>query len=750
MLSAAGFFTFAHSFALSDDDDVRTIAFAYKPPGPALKGAVEELILEVSKGPVAPDAVVLLEVLEDSANSIRGELAVDANELAQTRIAGRIPLVHATLSLASGKVVAKLLDSSFRRKSSKLLEQVRKQVPDWTLSGLRCVFRPDVVVLLAPPGYAYQKPSGSRERFFLKPDLALSTSASVAFVALALFLKLFAGRLHRVRDLRSVYLDTMAIAPVAYGLRDLLDLCRTRQAYLIESFHSYGGMEQVKRPLPGTSICLISASSSMSLQERWLVEKEVGADEVVTLLTVKPVRKLLDGALLAIDRPTEVASEGPPQLSIHLKGETFLPEQEPAKKVLLSEAAHGSLDEVRNFKEFAGAGIFDVYRRPAVGAQRVRALFVDGLILIGRAEFEQWLKTQLLHRARAATKVIVYQDDPPSKALAGQVAALCSSQLGLKSIQPVAAATLHALQMPSGAGVIICAAVVGKGSKLLEISRALRDRHDGPRLYIVGYQVAEARDELKTLPSNLKHSKDVAHEFVVFGSAAVGNQLGQSYLDEVKAYYPGSTTLSGPTPLLAKRATAIGKVDPVGALALLPSGPKTDEPLQIRTGFAYWPKGYAAQPCQAEILGTVGVLLQRAREHERVPEERSLSSSSFRHVLLHPENFTRFNDGVLQAALLRNAYPSEIDYRGDHAASDFMKAVVLRALARATEESGEAVLEFLLALALRRLQLADVHLDQIVAEATGATGRPGTLQRAINFVLHPLTGKGQARQVLPF
>ena len=749
MLGAAGFFTFTHVFEPSDGD-VRTIAFAFKPPGPALKGAVEELILEVSKGPIAPDAVVLLEIGEDSANSIRSELAGDASELAQTRIAGRIPLIHATVSLATGKVVVKLLDSTFRRKTSELLEQVRKHLSEWTVSGLRCVFRPDVVVLLAPPGYAYQKPSGSRERFFLKPDLALSTSASVAFVALALFLKLFAGRLHRVRDLQSVYLDTMAIAPVAYGLRDLLDLCRTKQAYLIESFHSYGGMEKVKRPLPGTSICLISASSSMSLQERWLVEKEVGADEVVTLLTVKPVSKLPEGALFAIDRPKEVASQGPPQLSIHLKGETFLPEQEPAKKVLLSEAAHGSIEEVRHFKEFAGAGVFDVYRRPALGAQRVRAFFVNGQALIERAEFGRWLQTQLLHRARAVSKVILYQDDLPSKALAAQVAALCTSQLGLKNIQPAAATALHSVDVSSGAGVIICAAVVGKGSKLLEISRALRDRHDGPRLYVVGYQVAEARDELKTLPSNLRHSKDVAHEFVVFGFVAVGNQLGQSYIEEVSTYYHISTRLLGLPPQFAKRAKALGSVDAVGALALLPCGSKTDEALQIRPGFAYWPKGYVAQPYQAEILGTVGVLLQRAREHEQVPEERRLSSASFRHVLLHPENFTRFNDGVLQAALLRNAYPSEIDYRGDHAASDFMKAVVLRALARAKEESGEAVLEFLLSLALRRLQLAEVHLDEVLAEASAAKGRPVSLQRAINLVLRPLTGKGQAKQVLPF
>ncbi len=118
--------------------------------------------------------------------------------------------------------------------------------------------------------------------------------------------------------------------------------------------------------------------------------------------------------------------------------------------------------------------------------------------------------------------------------------------------------------------------------------------------------------------------------------------------------------------------------------------------------------------------------------------------------MLHPENFTRFNDGVLQSALLRNAYPSELDYRGDHADSDFMKAVVLRALARASEEAGEAILEFLLALALRRLQLEDEHLESIVAEATADRGRPRALQRAIDFVLAPLLGRAPKRNKLPF
>ncbi|MDP1693758.1 MAG: hypothetical protein Q8L49_17730 [Burkholderiaceae bacterium] len=79
-----------------------------------------------------------------------------------------------------------------------------------------------------------------------------------------------------------------------------------------------------------------------------------------------------------------------------------------------------------------------------------------------------------------------------------------------------------------------------------------------------------------------------------------------------------------------------------------------------------------------------------------------------------------------------------------------MKAVILRALARSSEEAGEATLEFLLALALRRLQVEGEHLESIIAEATASQGRPRALQQAINFVLGPLISRKPARTKLPF
>lgn len=394
--------------------------------------------------------------------------------------------------------------------------------------------------------------------------------------------------------------------------------------------------------------------------------------------------------------------------------------------------------------------MFDVFRRPSRSPSKPRALFVDGHALINRTEFVQWLESELVQRIKAATKVIVCQDDLPSRVLAQRAKAFCEKSLGLVGLRVVSATSLGRVRLKADDGVVICAAVVGKGSQLLEISRALRDMHAGPRLYIVGYQVAETLGELKTLPANLRHSKRVPYDFSAFGKVAIGTQLSESFAAEVSAYYGAARESKSLPAQVRQRGRLLGGVSVVRHLGLLPHGAHADEHMKLRSGFAYWPSTYTPQACQPEVLATVGVLLQRAREHVGLPEERRLGSGSFRHVLLHPENFTRFNDGVLQAALLRNAYPSELDYRGDHADSDFMKAVILRTLARSSDEAGEATLEFLLALALRRLQVEDEHLNLIVAEATASQGRPHALQQAINFVLSPLISRRPVRTKLPF
>lgn len=749
MLGPSGFFCFSHVIAQGNKSS-RRFAFAYKPPGPVQRGALDDLMVAMCRGPNIPDALVVLSLSEDSDGDVSLQLRAESSKLAQQRLLGRIPLLRASFSLECGTIDLELLDQTFKSHLPLFRQVIVDDVDAWLKSGLSTVFDPEHVVLRAPPGYSYQKPSGARSEWFLKPDLGLKSSASVALVALALFYKLYASRIQRFAELETVFVDTMAVSPVAYALRDLLGLCGFARAFHIESFHSYGGLKGIKRPLPNTSLCLISASSSMSMHEQWIAEKGVGRDEVVTLLTFESPGIRAAGALLALESPQERSASVTSQYSIRIKGETFLPEQEPAKKVLLSDPLHRSDSEVAHFREFAGRGVFDICRRPRGASSKVRALFVDGESLIRQNEFQIWLEMQLLQSIKAATQVIVWQPDVSSRQLAEMVEVFCRVRLSLNGLQLMSVAELATSSLKSTAGVVICSAVVGKGSHLLEVSRMLRDKHDGPRLYLVGYQVTETRGELVGLRANLVHSKSVPYDFKRFGGAAIGTAITSAFELERKTYYDLSTDPSFLPGSMRQRALALGSTGPVRQLALLPHGAEVDDAMRLRSGFAYWADGYSPEACHPEVLATVAVLLQRAREHDKLPDERRLSSLSYRHVVLDPENFARFNDGVLQAALLRCAHPAELDYRADHVASDFMKALILRILARATEEAGEAVLEFLLALATQRLQLAELHLEEVKAAALDDKYRPVELRRAFDYLLKRSTGHRRAIQRLPF
>ncbi|SDG77010.1 MULTISPECIES: hypothetical protein [unclassified Duganella] len=739
MLGNAGYFRYQFPAVVS----VGELRFnvIYKPPGVVRSDVLEDLVIDVCGGPLVPDALVFVSLFEDDYGSLPQVLRGPGGHAARTRLAHRIPLVCTTFSLITGAVVAEVINDGFAQQVRKnITDEVKRQFDAILKAGLPAAFPEEHVLLSAPPGYSYQKPSGARYDTFLKPEMGLTTSAAVGFVALHLFNEFFGGRLARLKQLRTIYVDTMAIAPLAYGIRELIVLSGHRVMASIESFHSYEGFDSVARPLRGTSICLISASSSMALHRRWVNEKLVDHSDVVTLLTFEAApNQTPPGALLAIPRPGSRASEGPPQLVIRIKGETFQAIQEPDKKVLLREQIHGARKEVKLFRELAGKGIFDLWRRPGSANSKIRALYVDGTVLLQHKQFQDWLALHLPRRVRASTTQIIYQSDAASRTMAEYVAGYCANILHLKPTPATLdAAALNSIREITSDNLIICAAVVGKGSQLLDISRNLRDIHDGSRLYMIGFQVTETRSELVSLPANLRHDGVLPHEVSRFGEAAIGTQLAASYHLERKRLFPGDQDRRTMPDQLRERSERLGETLPIQSQALLPHGANVDQAMQIREGWAFWAGGkYQPGPYHAEVCATTAVLLQRAREDTKtVPEEHSLGSRTFRHVVLDPENFARFNDGILQAALLRCAFASELDFRADLAASDFMKSLIIRALQRSPTTDGEAVLEFIAALASQKLQLMPDHQAEVYAVAERETHAYPALHGVVLHLLH--------------
>lgn len=102
-------------------------------------------------------------------------------------------------------------------------------------------------------------------------------------------------------------------------------------------------------------------------------------------------------------------------------------------------------------------------------------------------------------------------------------------------------------------------------------------------------------------------------------------------------------------------------------------------------------------------------------------------------TLISPANFDRYNDGVIQASLLRAAKPVEMDYRVDEIFSRQMTDVLSSVLTNWNNAQGEAALEFLMALWTERMCLIDEHLREIV------NLRKEEMTDALKFILDRLS-----------
>jgi hypothetical protein len=116
------------------------------------------------------------------------------------------------------------------------------------------------------------------------------------------------------------------------------------------------------------------------------------------------------------------------------------------------------------------------------------------------------------------------------------------------------------------------------------------------------------------------------------------------------------------------------------------------------------------------------------------------------HVALDPENFARFNEGIIQAALLRAALPSELDYRGDIDASAYM-VTFLKRIAAKFDEPQIATLEFLAAIATKRLQLNPEDTTLVsTAFIKAVKNRTSPMSQAVRFFLDKFPSTLLSRQ----
>ncbi|CAJ0773262.1 hypothetical protein [Ralstonia chuxiongensis] len=606
-------------------------------------------------------------------------------------------------------------------------------------AGLAKLFSAPQVFVTAPPGFTFVKPSQKRSTYFLRAEEALTETENVQFLAFCLLERIASQQDVIGTSIDVIFIDSMAIATVAYALRDLYcDFFGQAQPRVV-SFHSHDGLDSLDVPLPGTSFCLISASSSMSLEGVWCEKVHCSSDEVVTLLTLKSAANS-HRALFALDYDVlgeTHASESAVLKDLAIMGERFLPEELLPKKVLLRKEQH-RLEVANTIAENYATAYLGVRARGGGPTEKVRPLYFDGMNLLSGPRFNLELEKVLQQKVSATVQAIIAQDDDASRRLADH----CSKRLAVLAgksspirVVPQKDVESGSAQLDAEAAVVIVAAVAGRGTKLLSISRDLRSVHKGARTYIVGVQLAETLSEIGNLKGNLVYSADNAAISVdCFLKMAVGRGLSESFKEEHRALRNVEDAFG---PKVAQRYAELeGTMNGLAESPFLPTGADLDNRLHLREDFAYWPSCYAESDrnCSA-VFATIATILQNAREGKFSKSDDKLGTDAFQQVVLAPENFARYNDGIIQAALLRVAHPSELDYSREPTCSQYMLDFLAKVFQYCTGRQGEAAAEFALALNTERLKIKREHLAQLKASVEAQVTGDSLMEKLVRYLL---------------
>ncbi|MGU7781356.1 hypothetical protein [Burkholderia sp. PU8-34] len=625
------------------------------------------------------------------------------------------------------------------------------------------------VVAAAPQGFYFSKLSNRHSSHFIRAESLLSCTASIELLALRLldsFRKYCDGLAEtKVR----ILVDSMVIWPLAQALVSMRREDDPKRRYIIESFRSYDGLADDSLE-SGPAFVIISASTSGGLERQLSAKLGSRHVECYTVLGLEAKNPLNEGALIERARKylfvlprlltgpssleglrsqfeTDVSEVPPGCESVRIIGERFLNQNFRPKPVRL---AHKALEDGRKstLAQISSEKLtLSARRRPDGKSFWSLSFSIAQLVdkyCTDNSEGDCILRSWLTNYAVAGDMAVVYPVDVlesgrPGEGEARRMAERICTLLGEKS--PTAEIRIldsRQLDRPDDslknflrrAGVVVSAPILGNGFVFKQISAALRAiQPKGPRLYLALVVLPDSQARLQELRNDLQlNADDSAYHF----KHAIALPIGK--VDQDIDWY-GESQLLGrlvetcieeeieiPARLTERLRQFREGNGLQGALTFMPSF--RGNSLAVSPGFLLWKTTLplAGDDLAAGVLLTVAVFLESCRTGGSKESETSLISGLFQQTLIAPANFTRFNDPAIQAALLRSAYKSELNFSSSPDMSSDMQRLILRLMQLHDAAAGEALPEFMLALTLGRVTLVKEHMEEVLMEAQKLPG----------------------------
>jgi hypothetical protein len=670
-----------------------------------------------------PDAVYVLSHGEGGAALAK---EFDSNKNRTDLLLARGKTEH--LTYLKDFAVLNFQDGIFKRTFSQNTNQYDVEIGSLLQDGIARLVEDTGAYQSAPTGHVFKHPSGRKSKHFLLATELLSNEVDAYFLALCICVAAESD----LRDAETLYIDTMGIYAIARAVQDILQRAGFNGSkYLrISSFHSHEGIRNFQPNTSGTDIALISASTSGGLASLLCDEKGFTEKKVITLLDIssngrrghviydhsKYLNPLGETPMSATD-----ANGNGEDASIELVGEYFAARgKRPKSLTLAREHAPENLKALLD--QFAGKNYCSIQEKRKSSSGTIDVVTLSQDKIVECKKLRDWLIQELRLRTPASVSHILSAPGNAAESLAN----FCADQLNkLSGKKPsvVLSQDIARLQTENASGVLICTALVGNGHALRLIARDLREYvPTASRHFIIGCGLPDTYSSWNRLRQFLTQSGDSnrPYLFACWKHIAIGvknpNDSWSMYstlmqkLEHVPI--PKSTDQLWGSTLVSSSMNAAMRVLEENSDGFLPN---TDgAALALTEGFVYWQTSTeqleAADQKAASYLA-ISSVVQNAREYEN--SAKRLRSTLHETVVLDPENFLRFNDGILHACLLRSTKSFELDYSMSPDFSQSMREILEKIFSNHSKKYGEAAIEFAAALASGHLRLSNEDLRQL-------------------------------------
>jgi len=610
-------------------------------------------------------------------------------------------------------------------------------------AGLATIFKKRNALLIAPSTHHFEKPSTRHCDRFIRAANVLVDGAEITFIA--------ACSLGFVQDtVRHFYCDTGGISVVAFAI----DSLRRRfnpamKAATVNTFESYTGLKTFVFQESEASVVLLSASTSGGLEsEICKREQRFRPEQIVTIFSLG-THDIGSQVLLDLEANEELRlslgdftsyehSRCPlcrrGSIAVPMMGDQFIPVRSETKSVLLTKG-DSPLWLPRFLESFAAHESLRAFYRSPNTQHAANDVFIDleRTLADANTSFTKRVDRLLVQSVPSALRRIVHLDDRASQLLAERIAA------GHRRIHPadraveVIAARVAAEQIPLNFGAsVVVAAAAASGQSLLAVSQTLRDlQKNGAITYLIALTRMATAKEVEKLERDLRMGESVTdYAFAVaerINLPLVGRNADCSWNDELTLLEEWANPADGPLreALEARIDVLRNAQNPAqrGLANKLFWSSSGGQELVLRNGFVFFPKSVnPTAASQGDVYFTIASVLHNLRCS--IDPKSSLRQTEYERRVLSPLCFDRFNDGVVQAALLRAAVPPELDYSASPEESQRMAAVLRSIFAASNAQKGEANREFLLSMVQGRTLLFQADMQSLHQEFSHRTSDP--------------------------